>query len=55
MEKIELTFNELKELLLKYDELTILEKLNITTEELVNRFEDKIEDNYEKLIEEEDF
>ena len=55
MEKVELTFKELKERLHRYDELSLIELLEITSEELIDRFEDKIEEHYEKLIEEEDF
>lgn len=45
------TFVELKEKLLQYDEVTLLELLDITSEELVSRFEDIIDDRYEELLE----
>jgi hypothetical protein len=44
-----LTFEELKEKLAMLDEVTILEILNINSYDLVQRFEDMIEDNRDKL------
>jgi hypothetical protein len=44
-----LTFEELKERLAMLDEITILEILNINSYDLVQRFEDMIEDNRDKL------
>jgi hypothetical protein len=44
-----LTFEELKERLVMLDEVTILEILNINSYDLVQRFEDMIEDNRDKL------
>tara|TARA_R110000787_G_scaffold32754_3_gene86551 strand:- start:2663 stop:2848 length:186 start_codon:yes stop_codon:yes gene_type:complete len=44
-----LTFKEVCEELTKLDEITILETLEITSEELINKFHDKIEDNLEQL------
>jgi hypothetical protein len=44
-----LTFEELKERLAMLDEVTILEILNINSYDLVQRFEDMIEDNRDKL------
>ena len=44
-----LTFNELCEELAKLDETTLLEVLDITSDELVAHFQDKIEDNYDKI------
>lgn len=35
-----------------YDEVSILELLNINSYELVERFQDRIEDRFEKLAEE---
>lgn len=35
---------ELKQQILSLDEITVLEMLEISTEDLVDRFEDKIED-----------
>jgi hypothetical protein len=52
-----LTLREVIEWLKRLDEVTLLEVLDISSEELVNRFEDKIEDQYDELaedIEEED-
>lgn len=40
---------EIAEKLKDWDEITLLEILNITAEELVERFYDKIEDKYETL------
>jgi hypothetical protein len=50
-----LVFEELCERLKRYDEITLLELLDISTEELVDRFGDKIEDKFDKLSEEEDY
>lgn len=44
-----LTFQDVCEELLKLDETTLLEVLDISSEELVNNFQDKIEDNIEEL------
>lgn len=44
-----LTFGELKEKLTMLDEVTLLEILNISSEDLVERFEDIVEDKQEKL------
>lgn len=45
-----MTIVELKEKLAQqFDEVTLLEILNITAEDIVDRFEDKIEENYKKL------
>jgi len=49
---IDLTFRELQEKLLQFDELTLIELLNISAEDIITRFEDKIEDNYDKLLSE---
>lgn len=49
-----LTFQELKEELCKMEETELLELLDIESEELVEKFQDKIEDNFDKLIEEVD-
>ena len=46
------TFNELKEHLTTLDEVSLLEVLEINSEELVERFEDKIESKQEQLTEE---
>lgn len=46
------TFQELCEDLKKFDETTLLELLDISSEEIVNKFQDKIEENLDKLLEE---
>jgi hypothetical protein len=43
---------ELMERLKTVDETALLDLLQITSEELVNRFSDEIEDNMNKLIKE---
>ena len=53
-----LTLVELKERLKKLDETILCEVLNISSEELVERFEDVIEENFEELeedLDDEDF
>ena len=45
------TFTEIKEQLSLLDEITVLETLEINSTELVERFEDKVEDNLEQIIE----
>ena len=47
-----LTFEEVKERLAKFDEVTILEVLELNTQEILDRFEDKILENIEVLAEE---
>ena len=47
-----LTLSDVKDRLSQYDEVTILEVLDISSEELVDRFEDLVEDSYERLAEE---
>lgn len=48
-----MTLEELKQALAnQLDEVGILEALHITSEELVERFEDKIEQYYPKLVKE---
>jgi hypothetical protein len=47
---MQLTLEELKERLAdRLDEIILLELLNITSYDLVERFSDLIEDNYDKL------
>jgi len=46
-----LTFKEVCEKLEQLDEITILEVLDVSSKELVAKFEDKIEDNIEELTE----
>jgi hypothetical protein len=47
-----LTLQEIKERLSQYDELTLLEVLDISSAELVDRFEDLIDEQHEVLAEE---
>ena len=47
-----LTLQEVKERLCQYDELTLLEILDVSSEELVDRFEDIVEAQYDTLVEE---
>lgn len=44
-----LTLDELKERLSNLDEVTLLEVLDIHSDELIEAFEDRIEDNIDKL------
>lgn len=44
-----LTINELFERLKELDELSILEILNITSEELIEKFQDEVEDKFDEL------
>lgn len=46
-----LTLHELCEKLKHLDEISILELLNISAEELVEKFQDEIEERYDNLIE----
>ena len=46
-----LTFKDVCDKLEQLDEITILEVLDISSKELVAKFEDKIEDNIEELTE----
>lgn len=48
------TFQELCEDLKKFDVTTLLELLDISSEELVNKFQDKIEENLDKLLDDTD-
>ena len=50
---MELTIEELKQKLAeRLDEVTLLDLLGITSYDLVERFEDLIEDKYDKLLKE---
>ena len=49
---INLTHHELCEELEKLDEVELLELLYITSQELVEKFQDKIEDNFDRLTKE---
>jgi hypothetical protein len=44
-----LLLHEIKERLIELDEITLLELLNITSEDLVEMFSERIEDNADKL------
>lgn len=44
-----LTFEELKERLKQLDEITLLDLLGVTSEDLVERFEDIVEEDYERF------
>jgi hypothetical protein len=46
-----LTFVDVCDRLKQQDEISILEILEITSDELVDRFKDKIEDNFDYLAE----
>ena len=46
-----LTFYDVCEQLEKLDEITLLEILDISSKEIVAKFEDKIEENFEELSE----
>jgi anion-transporting ArsA/GET3 family ATPase len=47
-----LTFEEVKERLSRIDEVSILEVLEINTQDILDKFEDKILDNIDILAEE---
>jgi len=44
-----LTITELKEKLMQFDELDLIELLDLTSEDILDRFEDVVEDKYELL------
>jgi len=45
-----ITNEELKEKLKSIDEVSLLEKLEIYSDDIVDRFDDKIEDKWEQLV-----
>lgn len=49
-----LTFHEVVERLKRWDELYLLERLEISSEDIVEQFKDKIEERYAELMEEVD-
>ena len=49
-----LTFQELCEELQKIEETELMELLEIDSIELIDKFQDKIEDNFDKLLKEVD-
>lgn len=50
-----LTLQELKERLKRLDELSLLELLDVTSEEIVEMFVDRIDDNFDRLMDEVDY
>ena len=50
-----MTLKELQERLKRLDELSLLELLDITSEEIVEMFIDRIEDNFDRLLDEVDY
>ena len=46
------TFHELKERLKQIDEVSLMEVLGLTSEDLIERFSDIIENKYEELVKE---
>lgn len=46
---MEITLEEMKERLASLDEITLMEVLDLHSDELVEAFEDRIEDNFNKL------
>jgi hypothetical protein len=44
-----LTLAELKEKLMQFDEIDLIELLNLTSEDILERFEDIVEDKFETL------
>ena len=47
------SLQEYKEELMEQEEVELIDLLHITSEELVDRFDDKVEDKYESLEDEE--
>ena len=45
------TFTEIKEQLYLLDEITVLETLEINSTELVDRFEDRVEEKVDQILE----
>jgi hypothetical protein len=50
-----LTLQELQERLKRLDEISLLELLDITSEEIVEMFVDRIENNFDQLMNEVDY
>jgi hypothetical protein len=46
---LNLTLAELKEKLMQFDELDLIELLDLTSEDILERFEDIVEDKFEIL------
>ena len=49
-----LTFLELKERLARWDELDLIERLGITSADIVDKFADLIDEKFDTLLQEED-
>ena len=49
----EINLTELKEVLVDYDPTELVDKLDITSDDIVDRFDDRIEDKFDELVEEE--
>jgi len=49
---VELTIEELKDRLMQFNELDVVELLDLTSEDILDRFEDVLEDRYDILIKE---
>ena len=47
-----LTVQEVKERLCQYDEVTLLEVLDVSSVEIIERFGDYVDEHYERLAEE---
>jgi hypothetical protein len=47
-----MTLTELQEKLTEVDEITLMELLNVSSEDLVERFVDVIEDKFDTLVQE---
>ena len=47
-----LTFKDLKERLKRLDEVSLLEELEISAEDILDRFDDRIEEKFERLCSE---
>jgi hypothetical protein len=47
-----MTLTELQEKLKEVDEITLMELLNVSSEDLVERFVDVIEDKFDTLVQE---
>ena len=49
---VELTIDEVKHRLMQFSEVDVVELLDLTSEDILDRFEDIIEERYEILIKE---
>ena len=48
-----MNLSELKAVLVDYDPTELVDKLDITSDDIVDRFDDRIEDKFDELVEEE--